>query len=65
MGEDWPVPAMGLIDGGSNRFARENGKRRKLGGREQLQAVRPAIQELLRSGKCSGGIRHLGHWELH
>src|SRR2546423_5245409 len=65
MDEDWLVPAMGLIDGGSNRFVRQCGKRWKLGGREQLQAIRPAIEELLRSGKGFGSIRHLGHWELY
>src|SRR2546425_11149284 len=65
MGEDWLVSAMRLIDGGSNRFARQSSKGRKRSGRVHLQAIRPAIEELLRSGKGSGGIRHLGGWELH
>src|SRR5437867_7271296 len=65
MGEDRLVPAMSLIDGGPNRFVRQSGKGRKRGGRVHLQAIRTAIEELLRCGKGFGGVRHLGLLDNH
>src|SRR6267142_1813372 len=65
MDEHELVPAMGLLHGGSDRAVRKRGKRRRWSGSEHLQAIGPALEDLLRGGERSSGILHLRRRKLH
>src|ERR1700730_1650055 len=65
MDEHELVPAMGLPHGGSDHAVRKRGKRRRWSGSEHLQAIGPALEDLLRGGERYVGILHLRRRKLH